>query len=154
MKDFIVRRAKTTDAPGVAALSGILGYPVDGDTMQRRLQQLGGREEHIVFVAEMNGEMVGWIHGVERDILVAERIGEICGLVVAEGRRTSGVGRRLVDAVEQWALGRGLDQVSVRSNIVRTESHPFYEKLGYTRLKTQHAYRKQLRLPYNSPPAL
>jgi N-acetylglutamate synthase-like GNAT family acetyltransferase len=144
MNDFIIRRAKTKDAAGVAALSGILGYPVDRETMQSRLEQLGGREEHVVFVAEMNREIVGWIHGAEQNNLVTGRIGEICGLVVAEGRRTSGMGRRLVEAVEQWARGRGLEQVSVRSNIVRTESHPFYEKVGYTRFKTQHAYRKRL----------
>lgn len=145
--DLVVRRATSTDALGVAALSGILGYPVDRETMQRRLERIGGREEHVVFVAETSGQVVGWIHGAEHEFLVAGRIGEICGLVVAEGQRTSGVGRRLVEAVEQWARGRGLDQVSVRSNVARTESHPFYEKVGYTRLKTQHVYRKSLTLP-------
>ena len=47
-------------------------------------------------------------------------------------------------AVEEWAAERGLGQLSVRSNIVRAESHPFYERLGFVKLKTQHAYRKQL----------
>jgi hypothetical protein len=28
--------------------------------------------------------------------------------------------------------------------VARTESHPFYERLGYARAKTQHAYRKRL----------
>jgi GNAT superfamily N-acetyltransferase len=147
MNDLVVRRAKATDAAGVAELSGILGYPVDRETMQPRLERLEGREEHVVFVADIRGKVVGWIHGAEHEFLVAGRVGEICGLVVAEGQRTSGVGRRLVEAVEQWARGRGLDQVSVRSNVARTESHPFYEKVGYSRLKTQHAYRKSLTLP-------
>jgi hypothetical protein len=34
--------------------------------------------------------------------------------------------------------------MTVRSNVVRAESHPFYERLGYVRSKTQHAYRKHL----------
>jgi len=144
MNELVVRRAKSTDATRVAELSGILGYPVDRAAMQRRLEKLDGREEHVVFVAEINGEIVGWIHGAERELLVVDRIGEICGLVVAEGQRTNGVGRRLLQAVEQWARERGLEEVSVRSNVARTESHPFYEKVGYTRLKTQHAYRKKL----------
>ena len=32
----------------------------------------------------------------------------------------------------------------VRSNVTRPESHPFYERLGYERIKTQHSYRKTL----------
>ena len=142
--EMVVRKAKATDAAGIAELSGILGYPVAGETMLGRLEKLEGNHQHIVFVAEVNGQIVGWIHGAERELLVADRIGEICGLVVAEGQRARGVGRRLVEAVEQWSRGRGLEQVSVRSNVARPESHPFYEKVGYTRLKTQHAYRKSL----------
>ena len=147
MNDFVVRRAKTTDAAGVAELSGILGYPSDRETMQSRLEQFGKREDHVVFVADMNGEVVGWIHGAEHELLVVGRMAEIFGLVVAEGQRASGVGRRLVEAVEQWARGRGLTDISVRSNVVRPESHSFYEKIGYPRLKTQHVYRKRLPLP-------
>jgi GNAT superfamily N-acetyltransferase len=63
---------------------------------------------------------------------------------VAEGRRVSGVGRRLVGAAEEWASGRGLSQVTLRSNVIRPESHAFYERVGYTRFKTQHTYRKTL----------
>src|SRR5438067_2246827 len=142
--EIVIRRATTADAARVAALSGILGYPADDETMRRRLQQLEGREDQVVFVAEMSGEIVGWIQGAEHESIVAGGMGEICGLVVAEGRRSSGVGRSLVEAVEQWAARRGLEQISVRSNVVRTESHPFYERVGYTRLKTQHTYRKAL----------
>jgi GNAT superfamily N-acetyltransferase len=145
MDDFIIRAARTADAAPMAELSGILGYPVEEETMRNRLERLSRREGHGVFVAELNGEIIGWIHGAERELVVADKIAEICGLVVADGRRTGGVGRRLVEAVEQWVIGRGLDQVSVRSNVVRTESHPFYEKIGYTRSKTQHVYRKDLR---------
>jgi GNAT superfamily N-acetyltransferase len=144
MNDPIVRRAQTDDAAGVAELSGVLGYPVEPESMRRRLTQLGSCEDHVVVVAEMDGQIVGWIHGAEQHNLVSEGIAEICGLVVANGIRTTGVGRRLVQAVEEWASRRGLVQVSVRSNVLRTESHPFYEKVGYTRLKTQHAYRKRL----------
>ena len=44
-------------------------------------------------------------------------------------------------------VARGLGEVSVRSNVIRAESHPFYERLGYVRFKTQHAYRKRI-LPH------
>jgi GNAT superfamily N-acetyltransferase len=56
-----------------------------------------------------------------------------------------GVGRNLVGAVESWARDRGIETVSVRSNIVRVEAHPFYQSMGFDRVKTQHAYRKKVR---------
>ena len=144
MDDFVVRRAKITDAPAVAGLSGVLGYPVDSETMQRRLVQLVGHDHHVIFVADSATTLAGWIHGAERNLLVVGRIVEICGLVVAVGQRGNGLGRRLIGAVGQWARDRGFDEVSVRSNVARPESHPFYEKLGFTRTKTQHVYRKKL----------
>jgi GNAT superfamily N-acetyltransferase len=60
------------------------------------------------------------------------------------GHRRRGVGQELVAAVEWWALGRGVTEISVRSNVVRAESHPFYQRLGYRRTKTQHVYRKPI----------
>lgn len=30
---------------------------------------------------------------------------------------------------------------------MRPEAHPFYERLGYVRVKTQHAYRKRVPSP-------
>jgi GNAT superfamily N-acetyltransferase len=144
MNELIIRRAKIDDANRMAELSDILGYPVSGEAMQRRLTRILKLETHSVFVAERNGEVVGWTHGAEQEMLELECRGEIWGLVVAENERGRGVGRRLVEAAETWARDRGLENMSVRSNIVRSESHPFYERIGYTRHKTQHAYRKTL----------
>jgi GNAT superfamily N-acetyltransferase len=98
-----------------------------------------------VLVAETApGRVVGWLHGAEQELLESGRRCEILGLVVDESQRARGVGRRLVQAVEAWAAARGLDRMAVRSNVARAESHPFYERLGYVRAKTQHAYRKRL----------
>lgn len=143
--ELIVRKAKEDDATRVAELSGTLGYPVSGEAMAQRLGRVLPLETHTVFVAEISGDIVGWIHGAEHEFLELGSRCEILGLVVAEGQRGLGTGRRLVEAIEQWARRRGLDQIFVRSNVIRPESHPFYERIGYERYKTQHAYRKQLR---------
>jgi GNAT superfamily N-acetyltransferase len=147
MSEVLVREARITDATAVAELSGMLGYPVDGGSMEERLGRAGESDKRVVFVAESEGALVGWVEGAEHELLVTGRMAEICGLVVAQGRRTSGIGRRLIEALEDWARRRGLDFVTVRSNAARTESHPFYERVGYARLKTQHVYRKSLALP-------
>ena len=140
-----IRKAMVNDAPRLAELSAALGYPVEPDVIARRLARLFSCPEHLVLVAEAADNLVaGWVHAAEHDILVIGRFCEILGLVVAADHRGKGIGRRLVEEVEHWARERGLDRVSVRSNVTRPESHPFYERAGYVREKTQHVYRKQL----------
>jgi GNAT superfamily N-acetyltransferase len=140
----LTRTATVRDAPRLAQLSDALGYAVDPLIMAERLERLLGRAEDQVFVAEADTRVVGWIHCAEQELLEAGRRCEILGLIVDQAHRGQGVGRALVSAAEDWAVSRRLGQVSVRSNVVRIESHPFYERLGYVRAKTQHAYRKAL----------
>jgi ribosomal protein S18 acetylase RimI-like enzyme len=127
----------------IALLSAELGYPVDPPDIQKRLRLLTSAPDQIVLVATgPDGSVLGWIHGAEQLLLEAGSRCEILGLVVSSGHRRSGIGQRLLTAVEIWAADRGLLEVSVRSNVLRKSSHPFYEKHGYRRVKTQHAYRK------------
>ena len=145
LEGTIVRRATPADAPRLAALSGELGYPASPEEIARRLAELAGRADALILVAELApGDLVGWIHGSDQLLLESGRRCELVGLVVDPRARGRGVGRRLVAEIEAWAAGRGIRQMAVRSNVTRVESHPFYERLGYSRVKTQHAYRKRL----------
>jgi GNAT superfamily N-acetyltransferase len=139
-----VRQATIEDAAAIATLSAQLGYPVAATTMRERLATVLGRSDETVLVAHVSGLVIGWIHGAEQRFLEAEARCELLGLVVSQDHRRQGVGQQLVRAVEWWARNRGITEVSVRSNVVRPESHPFYERLGYDRIKTQHVYRKKL----------
>ena len=138
-----VRSARGEDAQAIAALSAQLGYPVPADLLAVRLARILERRDELVLVAcTAAGAIIGWVHGAEQRFLEADARCELLGLVVASDHRREGVGRRLVAAVERWAEDRGLGDISVRSNVTRAESHPFYERLGYRRAKTQHVYRK------------
>jgi GNAT superfamily N-acetyltransferase len=140
-----IRTAINKDAARLAQLSSVLGYPVSPEAMAQRLRRALARAEDVIFVAEEpQAGIIGWIHGAERDTLESDLRCEILGLVVDSTRRSRGVGRALVAAIEQWAAARGLEEVAVRSNVIRIESHPFYERLGYVRVKTSHIYRKLL----------
>jgi GNAT superfamily N-acetyltransferase len=141
-----VRSARVEDAPALASLSAQLGYPVPPDLLADRLARILDRMDELVLVAcTPAGAIIGWAHGAEQRFLEADVRCELLGLVVDSGHRREGVGQRLVSAVERWAEQRGLVEISVRSNVVRVESHQFYERRGYQRLKTQHVYRKPIR---------
>jgi ribosomal protein S18 acetylase RimI-like enzyme len=142
-----IRPARPADAAALAALSGQLGYPSTAEAMQRRLAVVLGTSDSLVLVGCTDGdEPLGWIHVGERQLLEADSYCEILGLVIDSRHRRQGWGARLVAAAERWAAERGHAQMAVRSNIARAESHPFYEGIGYTRVKTQHVYRKVLDL--------
>ena len=66
-------------------------------------------------------------------LLECDARAEISGLVVGGNRaRGTGVGRRLVEAAEEWALRAGASRVMAGPlNQRRTEARGFYEHLGY-----------------------
>jgi len=135
---------KTEDAEAVAGLCGQLGYPSTRDEIARRWARLAGDAAHAVFVAADHDRAIGWIHVAVRPLLEFDLSAEIWGLVVDEQSRGAGVGRRLLEAAEQWAAASGCTAVRVRSRIARVRAHAFYERHGYLKSKTQHVFEKPL----------
>lgn len=144
----LLRSARLSDAAEIAELSGQLGYPASGDEMSARLARLLPDPDYSIAVVEgADGSLLGWIGAEYRILLELGEEIEIVGLVVRQGTRRAGVGKALLAAAEEWARGRGLDAIRVRSNVARPDSHPFYERMGYALVKTQHCYRKGLAQP-------
>lgn len=139
----IIRNATSADAAEIARLSTQLGYPASVDTFAMRLHKLLDSPRHAVLVATIDGDRLGGYVATEQrmSLELGERV-EIVALVVDSDARRAGVGKALVAAAEQWAIESGTPHVFLRSNILRQESHPFYESIGYTRTKTQHAYSR------------
>ena len=101
-------------------------------------------DTRFIVVAEQESGIVGWIAAERRLLLESGERAEIVGLIVGTEARRHGIGRALVQSAEDWAVERQLQVMAVRSSVTRIESHPFYERLGYIRSKTQHAYLKRL----------
>ncbi len=132
------------DAAQLARLSSQLGYPVSDSETRERLSQILSSPTHIVLVADNGLGLSGWVLAECRLSLETGPRVEIIGLVVDATTRRVGIGRTLVALIERWALERGYSILLVRSNVVRQESHRFYDQLGYERVKTQHSYKKVL----------
>jgi len=140
-----VRLATIEDAGRIAELSSQLGYPASAVDAERRLKLIADAPDNVVIVAALpEGPVIGWLHAYVRRVLESEPSAEIGGLVVDEQYRGQGAGRLLMEHVERWAQRAGCTAVSLRSNILRDGAHRFYQGLGYTMIKTQHAFRKKL----------
>jgi GNAT superfamily N-acetyltransferase len=142
--EIFIREIAAADAAAAAMLSGELGYPVSAEIMERRIESLRCSAEHVVYVACVAGEVVGWIDAGVIHHLQAEPRAEIGGLVVSSAARSGGIGCRLVARAEKWAAQRGLTSVVVRSQIAREGAHRFYLREGYERTKTSAVFTKQL----------
>ena len=139
-----IRSAALDDAAEMARLCGELGYPATGPDKHDRLALLLPQATQFIAVAEREEALYGWIAAERRMLVEYGERAEIVGLVVDARARRIGVGQALVAATERWACAQGLREITVRSNIARVESHPFYERLGFVRRKTQHNYAKAL----------
>jgi PhnO protein len=142
--DLIIREITRKDAAAAARLTEELGYATSVDVMQQRIECLRGLTHRAVYVACLSGEVVGWIDVNAAHHLQAEPRAEIGGLVVASEARSGGVGRRLVERAEEWAMQRGLKSILVRSQVAREAAHRFYLREGYERIKTSAVFTKEL----------
>ena len=128
-----IRDARAADAAAIAELLGELGYPATGPVVTSRLERLvivGDR----VFVAEADGKVVGLAHLHVSPTIEHERpAAKLGALVVAESHRGRGIGRLLVEAVEQEATARGCGRFFVTTAERRDDAHAFYERLGLER---------------------
>ena len=140
-----IRRAKSADAPRLAELATELGYRSTSSQLRQRLRWISPASQNAVFVAETKAAgVVGWLHVSKQALLESDIRAEVNGLVVKEGHRSLGAGRRLLAAAEDWARERGCKSMSVRSNVIRERAHKFYERNGYEHYKTQKSFRKPL----------
>ncbi len=140
-------RVMTAGDVGEAAdLCTQLGYPSTRDEVAERFGRLDPASERVIVAVDSDDTVIGWIHVAEIHSLLLSATGDIAGLVVDERHRGRRIGEALVAAAEAWAAERGLQRVDVRSNVIRTDAHRFYERLAYRRYKTSFVFRREIGL--------
>jgi GNAT superfamily N-acetyltransferase len=140
-----IRRVRSGDEERLSELSVQLGYPSTPEAIRGRLQNMGDRDQYIVYVAEdPAGRIAGWIGLYIFRTVETEPCAEISGLVVDDAVRSRGIGGALLAAAEVWARERGSVTLAVRSNVVRTRALAFCARHGFVLVKTQAALSKRL----------
>lgn len=142
--DISIQKGTAVHLSGIHDLVLEWGYSANEPQTEAWLEALLESPNHQIFVAVSNASVVGWAVAERRVSLGDLFTSEITGLVVSTSARREGVGRLLVQAVEDWSRARGLSRVVVRSNVSRSESHGFYPSVGFELTKTTHVYVKDL----------
>lgn len=158
-----LRPVKDADADAVTALvAGVYAeYPgcvldlpgVDADLAAPRAT-IDAKQGDLWVVEDEHGQVVamcGWTPVAERPQAI-----ELKRLYVKADRRGRGLGRWLVEQVEQVARERGAEVVELWSDTRFADAHRLYERLGYDRLTetrrlhdpsdtTEYQFRRVLR---------
>lgn len=92
-----------------------------------------------LFVAEIDGELIGFIHVIIRDapplpIFVPRRYAIIDSLGVKTEAQGRGIGRKLMDIAREWALAKGATAIELNVYEFNQTAIAFYQKLGYCTL--------------------
>ncbi|WP_390409786.1 GNAT family N-acetyltransferase [Lacticaseibacillus jixiensis] len=95
-----------------------------------------------VFVCVDEGIAVGFIHITTYRIFLVGVAINIMGLAVSSDYQHQGIGRELMQLVEDDARKRSIHTIRLNSGIEREDAHRFYQKLGRSVDKTQFRLSK------------
>lgn len=99
----------------------------------------------VALVAEVDGAVSGYAEVHRRaSTLHATVEAWLAALAVAAGARRAGVGRGLVEAVEEAARGMGCTELVLESSSSRVAARHFYLGLGFADQPEAFRYRKSL----------
>jgi len=127
-----VRTAMPGDAADIASLITLLGYPCTADEAIARMKAVATDPDQALLVADRDGELCGLL-GLDLMyyLPLGARTCRITALVVATAHQGEGVGRELLQAAETWARQAGAARVEVTSAAHRDKAHAFYRACGY-----------------------
>jgi len=139
-----IRAITEQDAESVAGLSIQLGYESNVVQTLIRIRQINHDSENCAYVALFENKVVGWIHGFYTLRIESDPFVEIGGLVVDAAYRKLKIGKQLIERIKLWSEQHQVKKLKVRCNTKRTESHQFYERLGFKAHKRQLVFEIDL----------
>ena len=123
------------------------GPASDGQEKFREwMAQTLSREEHVLLVAEVEDEVVGFIQsmlGSNPPPMAPRRIGFISDLAVGASHRRRGIGRQLAETITQWFAQRDANEVKLSAAICNQRAIAFWRALGFEPLS--YGMGKQLK---------
>ena len=120
-----------------------LRYNCEKSLVSKQLENLN-EDREMVFVAELNARVVGFIHVEKYNVLYLDSMVNILGLAVLSNYQKQGLGRKLIDTAIQWAKEMGIYTLRLNSGINRKEAHQFYRRISFGEEKEQYRFIKNI----------
>lgn len=135
--DIHIREIESKDYTSAAAIwRDVLGFSsVTDENVIETYEKMKGDDRYRTFVAEVDSAVVGFVTTVET-LAIDHPNGymKVNGLAVLPAFQRCGIGKMLMERVEELARERNSSLIGLASGIQRTGAHEFYERLGYQKL--------------------
>jgi len=119
----------------------------DANDPSEVMDQLARPERFQILVAEEGSQFIGWVEVALRDYAEGcqtSPVGYLEGWYVVPTHRQSGIGRKLVEAAEDWARAKGCTEMASDTETHNTPSQQAHLHLGYQEVERIVCFRKPL----------
>ena len=147
----MLRDLKTTDVAAICEINKeALGYSFSLEETASQLAKLSQDSHHYLlgFEDEASHQLLGYVHAEVYESLYSKPGFNILALAVLPQTQGKGIGKTLLQGLEQEAEKRGYKFIRLNSADHRISAHAFYEKVGYTCDKMQKRFIKLLKGEY------
>jgi len=139
----MLRALKTTDVDVIYEINKeALGYSFNLEDTASQLAKLSQDSHHYLlgFEDSSSHDLLGYVHAEVYESLYSKPGFNILALAVLPQMQGKGIGKTLLQGLEQEAIGRGYQFIRLNSADHRLGAHAFYEKVGYTCDKVQKRF--------------
>ena len=139
----MLRDLKTTDVAAICEINKeALGYAFSSEETASQLAKLSQDSHHYLlgFEEPTSHDLLGYVHAEVYESLYSKPGFNILALAVLPQTQGQGIGKTLLQGLEQEAKKRGYNFIRLNSADHRLGAHAFYEKVGYTCDKVQKRF--------------
>ena len=141
----MLRALKATDVASIYEINKeALGYAFCPEETARQLAKLSQDPHHFLLGYEdsTNHDLLGYVHAEVYESLYSNAGFNILALAVLPQSQGKGIGKALLEGLEQETEKRGYKFIRLNSAEHRIGAHAFYEQVGYTCDKLQKRFIK------------
>ena len=142
----MIRSVQVKDAGQIRDLCHqALGYDSTLEKVAAQIDNFNQPDSgHFCFVYEerQTGHILGYVEAEVYESLYSDAGLNILGLAVFPSAQGRGIGRQLMERVEELAKSKHYAFIRLNSASHRKEAHLFYERIGYEGNKTQKRFLK------------
>ena len=142
----MIRSVQVEDAGQIRDLCHqALGYDSTLEKVAAQIEKFNLSDSgHFCFVyeEEQTGNILGYVEAEAYESVYSDSGLNVLGLAVFPSAQGRGIGRQLMERVEEFAKSSHYAFIRLNSASHRKEAHVFYERIGYEGNKTQKRFLK------------